>query len=98
MSDTNSERRHMNEVGHHEANELSDNAAARLGLPADPFEYWRGRDDAFSAPPQVETQPALKQLGPLPVARAAFPLMGFFASVYEHVSMQAREQLKRSDM
>ncbi len=87
----------MNEVNSIEVNESSENTTARLSLPSDPFEFWRGRGDAFSAPPRTETQPALKQLGPLPVARAAFPLMGFFASVYEHISAQAREQLKLSD-
>ncbi len=53
--------------------------------------FWRGGlGDGIPlrpiAPPGQP--PALQLLGPLPFARG-FPLMGFFASVYEHVSKTA---------
>jgi len=43
-----------------------------------------------------EATPALKRLGPMQFAGGTFPLMGFFASAYDHISAQAAAMLKDS--
>ena len=40
-----------------------------------------------------ENTPALKRLGPMKFTGGTFPLMGFFASAYEHISAQAATML-----
>ena len=62
-------------------------------LPTSPRQFW-GKGDAIAALgacPVREAPPALEKLGPPPFPRGGFPLMGFLASVYEHVAARARE-------
>jgi hypothetical protein len=44
-----------------------------------------------------ETTPALKRLGPLHFTGGTFPLMGFFASAYEHISAHAAAMLNEAN-
>ena len=46
--------------------------------------------DEIGEPPESQTVPALKRLGPLPMARGSFPLMGFLATCYDHISGHAQ--------
>ena len=64
-------------------------------LPVEPAVFWHGQPIP-ERPPAAESESSLKRLGAFPVPRGAFPLMGFFATVYEHVSTLAREQLNKS--
>ena len=63
------------------------------GLPTKHREFWGGATamDALGACPVHEAPPALEKIGPPPFPRGGFPLMGFLASVYEHVAARARE-------
>lgn len=63
-------------------------------LSAGPAEFWSIDPELLVAPKPGECEPALKRFGPLPVVRGTFPLMGFFATVYEHVSVYARNQTR----
>ncbi|MCG8405260.1 MAG: hypothetical protein MI923_08700 [Phycisphaerales bacterium] len=47
--------------------------------------------DEIGLPPNPETTPALKRLGPPPFVRSRFPLMGFLATVYEHITTHVRD-------
>lgn len=69
--------------------------AAPKSLPVDPDLYWRSSTDlaALSPPTEIDSTPSLKRLGPLPFSGSGFPLMGFLATLYEHVSGGAREAL-----
>ena len=49
--------------------------------------------DALETPPMGETTPVLERLGPSPFPRSGFPLMGFLATLYDHVAEFARERL-----
>lgn len=71
----------------------SDNAPA--GVPPDPARFWRAAVDltTLHPPDQVDRTPTLKRLGPLPFAGSGFPLMGFLATLYEHVANFARDGL-----
>ena len=62
-------------------------------LPADPARFWSSHPDPaeIGPPPSPETPPALQQLGTFPFPSGGFPLMGFLATVYEHVSTHARK-------
>ena len=44
--------------------------------------------DAIDLTPEVSPKHVLEQLGPPPFAKMTFPLMGFLATVYEHVAQQ----------
>jgi hypothetical protein len=57
-------------------------------LPTDPKTFWSPLRDLneIEPPPKLETPPTLQQLGPLPINGSSFPMMGFLASIYEHVS------------
>jgi hypothetical protein len=52
-------------------------------------------DRLFEPVPEVESTPVLERLGPSPFPRSGFPLMGFLATLYDHVSEYARERLDR---
>lgn len=71
-----------------------DDAALSNAIPNDPSALWKfsGSADGLTPPPFDET-PVLKTLGPLPFARGGFPIMGFLATLYEHVSRHARDML-----
>jgi hypothetical protein len=62
-------------------------------LPADPARFWSaGVDlDELASPDDAATTPALKKLGPLPVSRSSFPLLGFLATVYEEIAAHAKQ-------
>jgi hypothetical protein len=64
-------------------------------LPADPGRFWSaGVDlDELASPSDVATTPALKKLGPLPLARGSFPLLGFLATVYEQIAGHVEQAL-----
>jgi hypothetical protein len=65
-------------------------------LPSDPEKFWKvGRPwETILPPANMEAHPALKRLGPLPFPRTGFPLMGFLATLYEHVATHAREAFR----
>lgn len=70
------------------------NADAALSAD-DVHDFWNGDvDRAVAARPPVppDDPPALQRLGPLPFPRGGFPLMGFLASVYDHVSKTAADR------
>jgi hypothetical protein len=57
-------------------------------LPTDPAAFYRAGPDvalliAMAPPPGKHV---LEQLGPPPFRKTTFPMMGFLASVYEHVA------------
>jgi hypothetical protein len=45
--------------------------------------------------PAGETTPVLERLGPSPFPRSGFPLMGFLATLYDHVAEYARQRLDK---
>lgn len=61
---------------------------AAVGLPSDPSRFWSAGVDlaGLESLPALDKAPALQRLGPLPFPRGGFPLMGFLATVYEHVA------------
>ncbi len=60
-------------------------------LPTDPRAFWSAAIKLNDPePPSFEdAKPALERLGPHPFPRGGFPLLGFLATVYEHVSTRA---------
>ncbi len=64
-------------------------------LPAGADRFWAPPADldAIGVPPDAESIPALRRLGPLPFPRGGFPLMGFLATVYDHIATHADEVL-----
>ncbi|MBX3396330.1 MAG: hypothetical protein KF841_13285 [Phycisphaerae bacterium] len=67
--------------------------AVPVDLPTDSVEFRRIDATILTPPLIVECEPALKRMGPPPVARSTFPLMGLFATVYEHIAAHAKSQL-----
>ncbi len=63
-------------------------------LPTEPDQFWSaGLDlDQVAPPPLGQTPPALERLGPLPFGGGGFPLMGFFATVYDHIAGPFRDE------
>ena len=60
-------------------------------LPADAQAFFRAGPDAdllMSLAAPAEEKHVLEQLGPPPFRKTSFPMMGFLASVYEHVAAQ----------
>ena len=58
-------------------------------LPADAESFFRAGPDVdllVSVAPPESPKHVLEQLGPPPFRKTAFPMMGFLASVYEHVA------------
>lgn len=66
-----------------------------VDLPCDPARFYAVGEgfDSLAPPAQVDSTPALKRLGPLPLPKGRFPLLGFFATVYEQVARHVRESL-----
>lgn len=64
-------------------------------LPASADQFWEPPADldAIEVPPAAESIPALRRLGPLPFPRGGFPLMGFLATVYDHIAGHADDLL-----
>ena len=60
-------------------------------LTSDPEAFFRAGPDVdllMSVPPPQDQKHVLEQLGPPPFRKTSFPMMGFLASVYEHVAAQ----------
>ena len=60
-------------------------------LPGDADAFFRAGPDVAlltSVPPPAEQTHVLEQLGPPSFRKTSFPMMGFLASVYEHVAAQ----------
>jgi hypothetical protein len=58
-------------------------------LPPEPEIFFRAGPDVdllISIAPPEAPKHVLEQLGPPPFRKTAFPMMGFLASVYEHVA------------
>ena len=58
-------------------------------LPPEPESFFRAGPDVdllISVSPPEPAKHVLEQLGPPPFRKTAFPMMGFLASVYEHVA------------
>jgi hypothetical protein len=57
-------------------------------FPQDPSPFYRAGVDAglLTAVPPPEAKHVLEQLGPPPFRKTTFPIMGFLASLYEHVA------------
>ncbi len=57
-------------------------------LPIDPRHFFAAPLGAQSVPliAQAEPQHVLEQLGPPPFRKGSFPVIGFLASLYEHVA------------
>lgn len=77
----------------------SDSAAQTPKLPPDPATFWNGKTDLAELPPfpQSDATPVLKKLGPLPFPRGSFPIVGFLATLYDHVSTHAAQWLGNDD-
>ncbi len=76
-----------------ETKNLSAGPPADLPTGADRFWAPPTDLDALETPPNAESIPALRRLGPLPFPRGGFPLMGFLATVYDHVADHADDVL-----
>ena len=60
-------------------------------LTTDPDAFFRAGPDVdllMSVPPPQDQKHVLEQLGPPPFRKTSFPMIGFLASVYEHVAAQ----------
>ena len=76
---------------------ISDGGVTPPNLPADPESFWKSPANrpAPPPPPSPDTTPVLKKLGPLPFPKGSFPVMGFLATLYEHVSSHAAQWLTK---
>jgi len=74
--------------------DLNAHAGAPDDLPAEPDRFWAASADLdqIAPPPLGEMPPALERLGPLSLSGGGFPLMGFFATVYDHVAGPFRDE------
>lgn len=63
-------------------------------LPDDPQTFWSAAVDLedLEPPPKPTSGPTLERLVPSPFPRSGFPLIGFLATVYDHVASFARER------
>ncbi|MFH0982544.1 MAG: hypothetical protein V2A79_13545 [Planctomycetota bacterium] len=61
-------------------------------LPADPSRFWSAAVnlDQVELPARRESASTLERLPPSPFPRSGFPLVGFLATVYDHVAAHAR--------
>lgn len=67
-------------------------------LPVEANSFWAC--DSFERvdlTPTFEATPALRHLGPLPVPRGRFPLMGFLATVYDQIAGHARDAAEKME-
>jgi hypothetical protein len=58
-------------------------------LPGDPSAFYRAAQLPVATSPEHPTPSALDRLGSCPIPKYKFPLLGFLATVYEHVSAHA---------
>lgn len=77
----------------------SDPGTPSHNLPNDPATFWNGKTDLAELPPfpDSDATPVLKKLGPLPFPRGNFPIVGFLATLYDHVSTHAAQWLGSDD-
>ena len=63
-------------------------------LPIDPRHFFAAPLGTQSIPlvAQAESQHVLEQLGPPPFRKGSFPVIGFLASLYEHVAAHVSAQ------
>ena len=63
-------------------------------LPGDPRTFWSAAVDLdeLELPPRHKSEPTLERLVPSPFPRSGFPLIGFLATVYDHVAAFALER------
>ena len=63
-------------------------------LPIDPRHFFAAPLGTQSIPlvAQAEAQHVLEQLGPPPFRKGSFPVIGFLASLYEHVAAHVSAQ------
>jgi hypothetical protein len=68
-------------------------------LPDDPHVFWSAAValDEFDLPAERPAVPPLERLGPSPFPRSGFPLIGFLATVYDHVANFARSREHHAD-
>jgi hypothetical protein len=55
-------------------------------LPTDPAAFYRAASEIDPLSPQPEAKHLLEQLGPPLFRKTSFPMMGFLATLYEHVA------------
>jgi hypothetical protein len=65
-------------------------------LPIDPRVFYSTPANGKVVPltPQAETQHILEQLGPPAFRKSSFPVVGFLASLYEHVAAHVSGEIK----
>lgn len=68
-------------------------------LPADPESFWSmgGDGDRLFERPAAASTPVLPRFGPPPFQRGGFPLLGFLATVYEHVAQNVARTYSASE-
>jgi hypothetical protein len=60
-------------------------------LPSDPAVFYRASAQLHSLhPPPPDAQSALHRLGPSPFPKSGFPLIGFLATLYDHIATRTR--------
>jgi hypothetical protein len=71
---------------------MNSSDAQPVELSGDPNDFYRAGSDAelFLSVAAPEALHVLEQLGPPPFRKTNFPLMGFLASLYEHVAEQVK--------
>lgn len=76
---------------------MSEPGVSPPDLPVDPASFWKSPTDlaALPTPPSSDVTPVLKKLGPLPFPKGSFPVMGFLATLYDHVSTHAAQWIKK---
>ena len=77
--------------GHEPAKDPSSSIAPPADLPSDPRSFWGDPAtlERLAARPEADLPSVLQRLGPLPLPRGGFPLIGFLATVYDHVAASA---------
>ena len=62
-------------------------------MQSDAEKFWQPADDLPDAPPvPADIQPALERLGPSPFPKSGFPVLGFLATVYDHIATHCGPQ------
>ena len=72
---------------------LGDSADPHLPAPSsETGTFWSAAVDLdeLELPPRREFRPTLERLVPSPFPRSGFPLIGFLATIYDHVAAFAR--------
>ena len=61
-------------------------------LLKDPHRFWSVGPgfEGLAIPEEEPAHSILERLGPLPLPRSGFPLVGFLATVYDHIAVHTR--------